>query len=247
MRIRNLVTILAGIGLGAGALIVPAGATSPNQTSLTANNWRAFNVNPSTSYFWDINKATSDGTGGISAPFSQFESTTTGSFLTYLETNYNVDLTGKTITVTASWTPPDGTPAYATRHGLSDGAYAYVEFQDVTSGSYTSNDYWWYNGNAFDLNSASSGSVTAALSDRAHWSNVCGQSATDMTPHPGPNCVGGTDPAVSPYDGFTNAMRNVKVVSLSFGRKSAFASGVAWNGPSATSASFDLASFDVTP
>ena len=247
MRIRNFVAVLAGISLGAGVLIMPAGATSPSQTSLTANNWRAFNANPSTSYFWDINKASSDGAGGIVAPFSQFQTTTTGSFLTYLETNYNVDLTGKTITVTASWTDPVGTPAYATRGGTSDGAYARIEFQDVTSGSYTSNDYWWYNGSALDLNGASSGSISAALSDRAHWSNVCGQSATDTTPHPGPNCVGGTDPAVSPYEGFTNAMRNVKVVSLSFGRGSAFASGVAWNGGPTTSATFDLTSFDVTP
>ena len=114
----------------------------------------------------------------------------------------------------------------------------------MASGNYTSNDYWW-NTNNLNLNAVSSGILTGDLTDRSQWTNVCGQSATDMTAHPGPNCVGGTDPAVSPYDGFSNAMKNVKEVNLSFGRASRYASGVAVL--DTDSAEFNMTSFTVTP
>ncbi len=74
--------------------------------------------------------------------------------------------------------------------------------------------------------------------------NVCGQAANDTTPHPGANCVGGTDPAVSPSDGFTHAMANVKQVGLSFGSAGSYASGIALDGNPGT---FTMTSFTVTP
>jgi len=89
-----------------------------------------------------------------------------------------------------------------------------------------------------------SGTVTARLNDRANWSNICGQNATDTIAHPGPNCVGTTDPAVSPYDGFTNAMANVKEIGLSFGSAGSYASGIALDGGPGT---FTMTNFTVTP
>lgn len=175
--------------------------------------------------------------GGVLFPIQQFDSTTTGSFAVYLLNNYNVDLTGKTITSDATWT----TGVYKTRSDVFPGAYVRVEFQDVASGPFTSNDYWWNTG-SLDLNTASSGTLTASLANRTQWTNICGQSATDTVAHPGPNCVGGTDPAVSPSDGFDNAMKNVKQVSLSFGNASRYASGVALAGGTGT---FTLSSFNV--
>jgi hypothetical protein len=86
--------------------------------------------------------------------------------------------------------------------------------------------------------------VTARLNDRANWSNICGQNATDTIAHPGPNCVGTTDPAVSPYDGFTNAMKNVKEIGLSFGSAGSYASGIALDGGPGT---FTMTNFTVTP
>ena len=98
--------------------------------------------------------------------------------------------------------------------------------------------------NFLDLNARTSGTLTVSLNDRANWMNVCGQLANDPTPHPGPNCVGGTDPAVSPWDGFTNAMKNVKQLGLSFGNASRYASGIAVFGGTG---SFQMSSFTVTP
>jgi hypothetical protein len=207
------------------------------------SNWRVFNFKPATSQ-WDIDKAQSDGSGGFQFTFPQFQTPSTGSFAVYLANNYNVSLTtSQTITADANWT----TGPYATRSDptVSPGAYARAEFQDVASGNYTSNDYWWYGADRLDLNTTSSDTLTAPLSDRANWTNICGQSAIDPIPHPGPNCVGGTDPAVSPSQGFTNAMKNVKQVSLSFGSLSRYASGVAAVGTD--SATFDMTSFTVAP
>jgi hypothetical protein len=110
----------------------------------------------------------------------------------------------------------------------------------------TTNDYWWSTGsNSLDLNAASSGALSVPLTDRSKWTNICGQSATDTTPQPGPNCVGGTDPAVSPYDGFTNAMKSVKMIGLGFGSSGSYASGVAINGN--TAGTFRLLSFTIAP
>lgn len=225
----------------------PANA-APGSGQTAIGQWQVRSVMPATRAFWDIDKATADGAGGVMFPFAEYQSATTGSFAVYLQHNYNFDLTGKTITATANWTPDT---TYVTRGYPGDtGAYARVEFQDVSSsGNYGSNDYWWYTGDSFDLNNstqAAGKSVVAALSDRTHWSNLCGQSATDTTVYPSrTNCVGTTDPTGSPYDGFTNAMKNVKVVSLAFGRTSAYASGVAALDKS--SATFDMTDFTVTP
>jgi hypothetical protein len=131
---------------------------------------------------------------------------------------------------------------YLTRGPASDGAYVRLEFQDVGNGDFVSNDYWWYSVK-LDLNEVTSGTFTAALTDRGLWSNICGKFATDHNSYAGPNCTYGIDPATSPYDGFTNAMKNVKLVGFSFGRASSFASGVA---VTVAPASFRLKSFTIT-
>jgi hypothetical protein len=207
-------------------------------TNLSSRQWRLFSVMPATSAYWDIDPLARMSDGVAAFPFQPFVAADSGEFAVYLESNYNFDITGKTITANVSWDPGQ----FVTRGPAADGAYVRVEFQDVASGNYTSNDYWWYSGSALDLNAGTGGTLIAPLGDRAHWSNICGKSATDETAHPGPNCVGGTDPAISPYDGFTNAMKHVKVVSLSFGRKSAYASGVAVVGGSSA---FTLSSFTI--
>jgi len=217
-----------------------SGMVAAKDTSnLIGGQWRVFNVMPATSSFWDINKAV-DGTNSQSFPVQQFQTTTTGSFAVYLENNYNVPMTEvQTITASANWT--DGT--YVTRGPASDGAYARVWFQDVTSGTYSSNDLWWYHG-SLNLNTLTSGTITAPLRDRANWSNVCGKSATDTGNYSGPNCVGSIDDATTPYDGFTNAMTNVKQIGISFGRGGAYASGIARLGGTGI---FTMTTFTVTP
>ena len=219
-----------------GAVAVSAFAANPSVNNLSNNNWRVFNINPNVPKLWDINKAQLDG-GGVGFTFNQLSS---GWFSVYLNTNYG-DLTNKTtITANTSWT---ASTKYVNRNGTSDGALFRLYFQSA-QGNYTSNDYWW-NSTSLDLNGGSSGTLTGDLTNRSQWTNLCGQSATDTTPHPGPNCVGGTDPAVSPSDGFTSAMRNVKEVGLSFGRASSYASGVAIDDTG--TATFNLISFTVTP
>lgn len=213
-------------------------------TNLIGGQWRIWNVMPATSSYWDINKTTAP---GQSFPVQQFQSTTTGSFAVYLMNNYNTSLNEtQTLSTTAYWTPG----SYETRSMPPSGAYGRFWFQDVTSGPFTSSDYWWYSGTSgvLDLSASTSASalvsVSAALSDRAHWSNICGQYATDTHAYPGTNCVGTTDPAVSPYDGFTNAMANVKEIGLSFGSGSRYASGIALDGRPGT---FTMTAFTVTP
>jgi hypothetical protein len=235
-KIMNIKTFLVGTVAGAlmlGAMAVPAFATQ--ETDLTNNQWRLLTLvnlpNGNTNFM--TSHPDSSGTG-VSFPFPN----PIDGHMVYMLGNYNNDLTDKTITVDASWTPSG---SYETR-GPSDGAYVRVEFQDVASGNYNSNDLWWNTGN-LNLNAVSSGTLTASLTDRTQWTNICGKSATDTTVYSGPDCVGGTYPAVSPYDGFTNAMNNVKQVGLSFGRASSYASGVANN----TSSTFNLTSFTVTP
>jgi hypothetical protein len=202
-------------------------------------SWRAFNVKPATSSFWDINKVKLTN-GKLTFPIQEFLSPSTGSFAVYLLNNHNTDITDMTLSSQMSWTP--GT--YETRSDPANGAYVRFEFQDVTSGPITSSDYWW-SSVSLDLNASLHGaSLTAALANRSLWTNICGQSATDPTVYAGPNCVGTTDPAVSPYDGFTNAMKNVKQLGLSFGSASRYASGVARN---LDPGIFSVSSFDVTP
>lgn len=236
----NIKKFLVGAAAGAlmlGAMVVPALATNTD----LGTNWRVYNIKPATSSFWDINKPESDGSVGYTFPIQQFESTTTGSFAVYFLNNYNVDMTDKTLSANMDWTP--GT--YKTRSGVIPGAYVRFEFQDVTAGPYTSSDYWWSTGsNSLDLNAVSSGTLTVPLTDRTLWTNICGQSANDQNVYGGPNCVGGTDPDVSPYDGFTNAMKNVKQVGLSFGNAGRYASGVALTEGTGL---FNVASFTITP
>ncbi len=225
------------------ASLFSSAAFAKSSTDLIGGQWRVYNYEPATSFLWDINKAVA-GTDSQSFPVQQFDSTTTGSFAIYLENNYNVPMTeAQTISVSANWTA--GT--YVTRGSASDGAYARVWFQDVASGTYSSNDLWWYHG-SLDLNTLTSGTITASLSDRANWSNVCGEFANDTNSYPTPpgqtNCVGTIDDATSPYDGFTNAMTNVKRIGISFGRGSAYASGIALVGGTGT---FTLTSFTITP
>lgn len=235
MNIKKIIVGAAVSVVMFGAMAIPALAAK----TTIGDNWRVFNGMPATAKFWDINqpKITSS---GISFPVQQFLSKTTGSFAIYLLNNYNIDMTGKTLNAAMNWTA--GT--YETRSTSFPGAYVRLEFQDTTSGAYTSNDYWWYSG-SLDLNALpAEGILTASLADRTNWTNVCGQVATDVTPHPGANCVGGTDPAVSPYDGFTNAVKNVKMVGLSFGSAGSYASGVALDGGTGN---FTLSSFTITP
>lgn len=205
---------------------------------ISNKNWRVHNINPEVAKLWDINQAESLNTGGVGFAFYPVSS---GWFTVYLNINF-LDLTGKDhIEAASSWTP---SVQYINRSLTPADARFRLYFQSA-HGNYNSNDYWWST-DSCDLNNVSAAitcTLTVSLNDRTHWTNLCGQSATDTTPHPGPNCVGGTDPAVSPYDGFTKAKRNVKDVGLSFGRAARYASGVAIDG--ASPASFKLNSFIV--
>jgi hypothetical protein len=185
-------------------------------------NWRVYNVKPATNSYWDINQPADLGGGEYSFPIQQFDSKTTGSFVVYFLNNYNISLTEtQTITADVSWTP--GT--YETRSVTGgDGAYVGLEFQDTAAGKYDSNDYWWYTGR-LNLNTATSGTLSASLSDRANWINQSGKPATDTET----NWVEwqGDIVAMSPYDGFTAAMKNVKEIGLSFGSSNRFVDGIA--------------------
>jgi hypothetical protein len=187
---------------------------------ITSQQWRAFNVKPDTASYWDINHVTKDASGWLVVPVQQFDTKSTGSFLVYLLNNYNVNLTGKTLSTSVFWTPG----IYETRSEGCGGAHVRFEFQDVSSGPYDSNDYWWSTV-SLDLNAVSSGEITASLADRTLWTNQAGKSATDTTPDW--EDWTGTIVAMSPYDGFTKAMKKVKQLSLSFGSDCRYASGVA--------------------
>lgn len=207
------------------ALASTAFAARPT-SDLMGQAWRIQYINPATSSLWEINKVKLDAYGNLSFPIRQFDTRTTGSFAVYFQNNYNAGLTEtQTLTATASWT----TGTYQTRSLVPSGAYGRFWFQSAI-GNWNFNDYWWYSPSSLDLNAASPGTMTAALSDRAGWSNICGGVATDTTVRSGPDCVGGTYPAVSPYDGFTNAMANVKQLGISFGSAGSYASGVARDG-----------------
>ncbi|HYL74781.1 MAG TPA: hypothetical protein VEU96_11290 [Bryobacteraceae bacterium] len=241
VRVMTVVTVMV-MALGVFSITtMPASAQDQGKNQDLGKNWRVFNGEPDTAFFWDINKPQALPGGLLQFPVQQFLTASTGSFVIYLYNNYNVDMTGKTLKMSASWTPGP----YETRHTPPAGAFVRFEFQDVTSGAFTSNDYWWSTGaNSLDLNVGSNGALTVSLTDRSKWTNVCGQSATDTIAHPGPNCVGGTDPAVSPFDGFTNAVKNVKLVGLAFGSGVSYASGVALDGGTGT---FQLLNFTIAP
>ena len=209
---------------------------APPTDDLTTQAWRIQYAKPATSSFWDINKVKLDGAGDLSFPVQRFETPTTGSFATYFQNNYNTSLTAdQTLTATASWTEGD----YETRSG--PGGYGRFWFQSAI-GNWTANDYWWYSGDRLDLNTGSGGTMTADLSERALWTNICGKPATDTTVYTGDDCVGGTYPAVSPSEGFDNAMANVKQLGISFGSASFYARGVAFVGATGT---FTVSDFTV--
>jgi hypothetical protein len=214
--------------------LVSSVAVAKAPSDLMGQQWRVYNrvFTPS---LWDINKVQRVGTT-IQFPVQQFVSTTSGSFAVYLLNNYNVDITNKALTASVDWTAG----VYKTRSDVCPGAYVRLEFQDVTAGPYDSNDYWWSTVN-LDLNAVTSGTLTASLADRTAWTNQNGMLATDTTTN-WTDWTGATV-ALSPYDGFTNAMKNVKQLGLSLGSSCTYASGVALNGGPGT---FTMSSFTVT-
>ena len=240
MNIKKFLVAASSTIVGLALLAGPALAA----TTALGTNWRVYNVKPATNSFWDINKPKSDGSGGFTFPIQQFLTTTTGSFVVYFLNNYNIDMTGKTIEAVMNWTD-NGTGAYVTRGDPADGAYVRLEFQDVTAGPYDSNDYWWSTGTtdpnlALDLNAGTGDTLIASLNSCVLWSNQSGKSACDNT-HDWVQWQGDIVHA-SPAEGFANAVKNVKQVGLSFGRASAYASGVALTGGTGT---FNVSSFTI--
>ena len=206
-------------------------------------NWRVYNAMPATAKFWDINQLQALDGGVGTFPFQQYDSPTTGSFAIYLLLNSNYDITDKIIAANVAIS---GTPgAFYTRSGTTcSGAFVRLEFQDVTAGPYDSNDYWW-SANAVDLSTLTTDqalSASTADANRANWTNQAGLPATNTTPN-WTDWTGATV-ALSPYDGFTKALKNVKQLGLSFGSSCRYASGVAVQN---TGAAFDLLSYTVTP
>jgi hypothetical protein len=226
-----------------GVLLLIAGALFAGD--ITGQQWRVYNVKPDTSSFWDINHVGAP-TGALEFPIQKFVSTTTGSFVVYFLNNYNVNLAGKTITATMFWTPA-APGAYKTRSATcSTGAYVRLEFQDVTAGPYDPNDYWW-SVTSLDLNSLTTGTLSAALTDRSAWTNMIGRDANDTTTTTWNNWnTGQTDTMDTPYNGFTRALKNVKQIGLSFGNGCSYASGIALDGQSQPG-KFTVTSFKVTP
>ncbi|PYS70702.1 MAG: hypothetical protein DMF73_12365 [Acidobacteria bacterium] len=222
-------------------LVTFAFATSSVAQDISTKQWRVFNINPDAPKLWDINKAQSLDPSGVGFNFNLLSS---GWFTVYLNTNYG-ELTGKSaISANTSWTP---STQYINRSLTPLDAYFRLYFQSA-QGNYDANDYWWSSDscNLNDPGAAVFCNLNVSLTDRTHWTNLCGQSATDHTVYSGPDCVGGTYPGVSPYDGFTKAKRNVKDVGLSFGRAARYASGVAIS-DAAAPASFQLQSYTVLP
>lgn len=228
MNIKKMLTSITISILMLSVIIVPAFASNG-----LGKNWRVYNVKPATNSFWDINKLASSGT----FPIQEFQSETTGSFAVYVLNNYNIDMTDKTLSTTVDWSP--GT--YKTRSTTCGGAFVRFEFQDVTAGPYDSNDYWWSTV-SLDLNALIEGTLVASLADRTLWTNQAGKPATDTTSD-WTDWTGATV-AMSPYDGFTKAMEDVKQVGLSFGNSCSYASGVALFGGAGT---FTMSSFTITP
>src|SRR5450759_1931688 len=116
-------------------------------------NWKVYTAMPATKSFWDINKATVISGGHLQFPIqpflTDFSTNKAASFVVYLLATDNSDITGKTFSTNVNWT----TGTYQTRSTTFPGAYVRFEFQDVTSGPYDANDYWWSTGpNSLDLN-----------------------------------------------------------------------------------------------
>jgi hypothetical protein len=146
------------------------------------------------------------------------------------KTNYNRDLTGKTITAIVDVVATTGTKFWTrTSSCANTGADAYVrlEFQSAT-GNYNASDYWWSTSSLNLSTLAISGPSTLSFSttDPSAWSNIDGQTGAD-------------DPA-----GFAAALKNVKEIGVAFGSSCSYASGVNVSGGTA---SFQLLSYTVTP
>lgn len=180
--------------------------------------------------------------GGLTFQVPQSDAGLTGTHAVYLTTAYTGPLsTSNVIDVGANWTAV----TYNTRSTSDLAAYGRLEIQDVTSGNYNMNDYWWYNPQTFNLNTTTSGSITAPLSDLSGWTNICGLPASDVNTASSDvtDCMTGKTLTESPNQGFLAALANVREVNISFGRTSAFASGIATT--STTPAYFNLTALAV--
>src|SRR5450830_1268228 len=111
-KLMSRAVALIALAFMALSASVPALAASPSVTDLSANSWRVFNIDISVPKLWDINKAEALSTGGVQFPFQTSTGQPwngTGWFTAYLKTNYNRDLTGKTITAIVDVVAPTGT------------------------------------------------------------------------------------------------------------------------------------------
>jgi hypothetical protein len=233
----------------AALLAVPASAEDLTVTR-KPNQWKLNNINK-TSLIWHVQKPVASTPNGIEFSFLDQADDW---YSLYLKTNYNEDLTDKTITATIAVTSSADTSFWTRSTACeNDGNDAYVrlEFQSTTSGTFSSNDYWWSTGeNSLNLFNLAESSAEGILSfrtsgDRGAWSNICGKGADDTTVYTGPDCVGGVYPAVSPYDGFTAALKNVKLIGVAFGSSCRYASGVAVTGTDG--GTFQLRSYTIEP
>lgn len=218
------------------ALVIAMLAIPAVSQNLTGVNWRIFNINTSEPKLWAINQ-----TRGAKGTFAGFDfmNLSTGWYTAYMETNFGNLSNKATITVSANWT---GGTLYTNRASTPGDAKFRVYFQSA-EGNAKSSDYWWST-DSCNLNTVNGCTFTVDLTDRSKWSNFCGEFATDTNSYAGPNCIGGTDPATSPYDGFTHALRNVKAGGVSFGGGPYYANGVA-KSDSSPASSFSLTFYQI--
>ncbi len=180
--------------------------------------------------------------GGLTFQVPESDAGLTGTHAVYLTTAYTGPLsTSNVISAAANW----AAVTYNTRSTTDSAAYGRLEIQDVTSGNYNMNDYWWYDPQRFDLNNSTSGSISAPLNDLSNWSNICGLTADVVSTATKyvTDCMTGKTLTESPNQGFRAALANVREVNISFGRTSAFASGIATT--STTPAYFNLTALAV--
>lgn len=237
----NIKKFLVGAAAGAvmlGAMAIPAFAAKPANDVLV-NNWTVYNRSDSFAKLWENYKATALENGGVGFAFNNVSTTW---YTAYLKAHYNGDLTDTTITANVSVTDNSSTPVFVSRGGGTPTVGIVIKSAE---GNWGVNDYWWPTNRVTLSTSITDFDISASTSesDRTSWINICGKPANDTTVYSGTDCVNGTYPAESPYDGFTNALKNVKEVGLSFGG-SGYARGVAL---SSGTASFQLNSFTVTP
>jgi hypothetical protein len=236
-QVRKLMFSAAAV-VASTAMVAAAAGLFPNP-----NNWKILDrvTLPNGNVNFATRHPDANPSGGISFPLLDESQ----GYTSYMLGNYNKDLTGKTITADVKVVATSGTTFVSDDSSPCDEiATVGLEFQDTSAGTYDSNDYWWYQ-QRVSLSDLMTGTATlvAPLADRANWINQSGKPATDLE----------TDWTewqgdvvhMSPYDGFTKAMKNVKIVSLSFGG-CGYARGVAVETGTGT-ASFDLLSFSIAP